>query len=281
MYYRLTKPGIIYGNAIAAIAGFFLASRTHINILLLIETIIGMSLVIGSACVFNNYIDRGIDQKMKRTMKRATVTKDVSGIAALTYATILGIIGFSALAFYTNWLTVGLGIVAYVTYIVFYGISKRESVHGTLVGSIAGALPPAAGYTAVTGRFDLGALLLFLILVCWQMPHFYAIAMYRYKDYSAASLPVLPVKKSMHVTKVQMLWYIAAFTLMAALLTVYGYTGYLYLAIVVVMGVAWFVRGVWGFKADDTTRWARNMFFFSLIVLLVLCIMLVVDGWLF
>jgi len=105
-YYRLTKPGIIYGNAITALAGFLLASRGHIDIILGIATLLGISLVIASACVFNNYLDQGIDIKMARTKKRALVTGVIKGQAALVYAVILGIVGFTALAAYTNALTV-------------------------------------------------------------------------------------------------------------------------------------------------------------------------------
>jgi len=277
-YYQLTKPGIIYGNALAAIGGFLLASKGHFDLLLFAAMLVGSSLVIASGCVFNNYLDREIDANMARTKKRALVSGRVSGASALVYASVLGLVGFTALAAYTNWLTVGIGVVGIVFYVIVYGFAKRHSVHGTLVGAISGATPPVAGYCAVTGHFDLGALLLFLILVFWQMPHFYAIAMYRAKDYAAAKIPVLPVVKGLQVTKVQMLVYVISFVFATALLTRFGYTGYSYLAAMTLVGVVWLKKCLQGFSAPNSDIWARSMFKFSLIALLVFCLMISIDN---
>ena len=164
-YYQLIKPGIIRGNAIPATAGFFLASRGNVSYLLLLETLAGISLVIASGCVFNNYLDRHIDKKMARTKNRAIVQGLVSKQQALTYASVLGLLGLIILAVHTNWLTVAIGVAGLFFYVIVYGIAKRRSVHSTLIGSISGALPPVAGYTAVTGRLDAVAITLFFILV--------------------------------------------------------------------------------------------------------------------
>ncbi len=276
-YYQLTKPGIIYGNLLNTAAGFLLVSKWHFGFGLLLATLGGTALVIASACVINNYIDRKIDVKMARTKKRALVTGSISGRSALAYASLLGLLGFVILGAYTNRLTFGLGVVALFTYVVLYGITKRRSVHGTVVGSIAGALPPVAGYTAVTNHLDGGALILFLILACWQMPHFYAIAMYRFNDYKAAGLPVLPVKKGIRTTQVQIVLYIIAFTVAVLALTAWGYTGYTYAAVMGSLGIIWLLRAMQGFKAVDDKVWARKMFLFSLIIILTLAIMLAIG----
>ncbi len=105
-YYQLTKPGIIYGNALTTVAGFFLAARGTVNPSLLISVVAGSSLVIASACVFNNIVDREIDQKMARTKNRALVIGTISVRNALIFGAILGILGFGILSFYTNYLTV-------------------------------------------------------------------------------------------------------------------------------------------------------------------------------
>jgi protoheme IX farnesyltransferase len=279
-YYRLTKPGIIYGNALNATAGFLLASvgATRFDLWLLVATITGISLIIASACVYNNYIDRGIDIKMARTKKRALVTGQIPARNAIVYATVLGLAGFGVLSAYTNTKVLLLGILAMFTYVVVYGIAKRRTVHGTIVGSISGSLPPVAGYIAVTNNFDAGALILFLILTFWQMPHFFAIAMYRHSDYAAAAIPVWPVKRGMHSTKVQIMLYVTGFIAANAALTVYGYTGYFYLGIMTAVGLAWLWRGLQGFKASDDVRWARKMFFFSLVVIVIQCLMLPIGA---
>src|SRR5579871_5606007 len=147
LYVQLTKPGIIFGNLFAAVGGFFLASRGHFNPVLFVATVCGISLVIGSGCVVNNYIDRDIDAKMERTKKRALVKGAISGRNAILYASVLGIIGFLLLFIYTNLLTVCVGLVGYFFYVVMYTIWKRKSDIGTIVGSVSGAVPPVAGYT--------------------------------------------------------------------------------------------------------------------------------------
>jgi heme o synthase len=266
--YMLTKPGIIYGNAITAIAGFLLASHWHVRPVLFVATILGTCLVIASACVINNYIDRGIDKKMARTQKRPLVTGKVGGTWALAYGALLGIAGFTALILFTNALVILIGLVAYIDYIVLYGISKRASVHGTLVGSVAGASPPVAGYCAVTGHFDGGALIIFLIMVCWQMVHFYAIAIRRANDYKAAGIPVLPLVKGIRATKVQMISYTAAFIAFAISLSVFGYANIAFAIIVSGLGLVWLYKGLTSFTIQDNVKWANGMFGYSLLVLL-------------
>ncbi len=263
---------------ITAAAGFFLASKGHINLWLLLATLAGMSLVIASACVINNYIDRDIDALMARTKKRAFVLGLAKPRSAIIYAGILGLCGVLILAVYTNLLTVCVGLVGFIDYVILYGIFKRRSVHATVVGSISGAMPIVAGYTAVTGRINAGALILFLILVLWQMPHFYAIAIYRLDDYGAANIPVLPIVKGLRVTKLYMLLYIVAFIVATIMLTVSGYTGYVYLAVAVAVGLMWLGVGLKGISADNDKLWARKMFLVSLLVITVLCLAISVDA---
>lgn len=275
-YYWLAKPGIVFSNVISAIAGFFLASaRTgDLDIVSFLATISGMALVIASACVLNNYLDRGIDKKMKRTSWRATAAGKISTMAVFVYLGVLGILGFTLLAVLTNWLVVGLVALAYFSYIVFYGAAKRTTIHSTLVGTIPGGIPLVAGYGAVTGQLDYIALLLFLAMVCWQMAHFYAIGMRRREEYAAADLPVMPVVKGMHATKVQILFYVAGFTFITLLIVPVSSLGLSYLLVMGVLGISWFVKGLQGFKESDEQAWAKRMFLFSLVVLLSFCTML-------
>lgn len=278
-YYQLTKPGIIYGNTLTTAGGFLLASCTFgFNAWLMVATLVGTAFVMAASCVVNNYIDREIDRKMARTKKRALVIGSVSVTAALLYASVLAVIGFVLLALFTNMLTVLLGVIAAATYIVFYGIAKRRSVHGTLVGSVAGALPPVAGYTAASNTFDAAAVIIFFVLVFWQMPHFYAIAMYRMKDYAAAGIPVLPIKQGMQATKIQIIAYTVAFLVAVSMLTVYGYTGYTYLIVMLGLGCIWLFKQLKGFRTSDDVQWARSIFFFSLLVLMAFSVMLAVGA---
>ncbi len=278
IYYTLTKPGIILGNVITATAGFMLASKGHINVWLLFAALLGLSFVIGSACVFNNYIDRASDEKMARTKNRALAKGLIPVQHAIVFASLLGILGLATLVFFVNLTAALIALSGLFVYIVVYSFLKYHSTHATLVGSIAGGLPPVVGYCAVTGRLDLQAAVLFLIIVLWQMPHFFAIAIYRFREYAAASIPVLPVKKGMHVTKVQMLLYTAAFTIAAPMPTLLGFAGYGYLGVSLLLGLLWLRLCIQGFKNTNDTQWARKMFLFSLVTVTALCIALSIDA---
>ncbi|HEY2004196.1 MAG TPA: heme o synthase [Candidatus Saccharimonadia bacterium] len=276
-YYRLTKPGIVYGNAVPAAGAFLLASRGHPNLSLFAAMLVGLCLVIASACVFNNYLDRHIDARMARTQKRPLPLGAISIRNALIYGSVLGIAGFAILAVFTTWLAFLSALAGHVLYVAAYGYAKRRTPLGTEVGAIAGAAPPVVGYTAVTGHFDTAALLLFLILAFWQMPHFYAIAIYRLKDYKAAGLPVLPAVKSLRTTKIRLVLYMFAFVYASVALTTFRYTGFVYLLIVAIVDAIWLNLAFQGFKAPDDHKWARSLFRFSLIVLTTLSVMMSID----
>lgn len=241
-------------------------------------TLAGISLVIACGCVINNCIDRGIDARMARTRRRALVTGQVRPGQAVIYGSSLGLAGFAVLLAYVNILTAIIGGIGLFFYLVMYGVWKRRSPLGTVVGSVSGAAPITGGYTAVTGHFDAAAFILFLTMVLWQMPHFYAIAMYRLKDYRAAGLPVLPTVKGSQRTKLQIIAYVMAFSVSALMLSAYGYTGYTYAVVMAALGLIWLRKGLRGFTATDDNQWGRQMFGFSLIVLLAFSLALSVGA---
>ncbi len=263
-----------------AAAGFLLASKGDIVVSTLLATIVGLGLIIASGCVFNNYIDRGIDKKMKRTQQRALVSGTVSPVAALVYGTILGVLGVYILTSKTTMTATTTAIIGLFVYVLVYAYAKRRSVHGTVVGSIAGAIPPVVGYTAVTGQYDIAAGLLFLVLTCWQMPHFYAIAIYRGKDYKQAGIPVLPQVKGIPAAQQEIFLYILAFLGASSLLSLYGYTGVVYFIVMVLVSAWWLTVAYKGFSEQDKDRWAKKIFGISLLVLLVFSLMLSVDSFL-
>jgi protoheme IX farnesyltransferase len=190
-YYRLTKPGIIYGNAIVAAAAFIFGSHDGIDWTKFFFMLVGLSFVIGSACVFNNYYDRGIDARMERTKKRALVTGKISNTSALIFGVILLALGIIALHHHTNMLALEWALVGFIIYVFVYTPLKAKTGLAVFVGAVAGATPPVVGYTAATNSLDIFALLLFAFLFLWQLPHFFAIARHRYSEYQAAGVPLL------------------------------------------------------------------------------------------
>jgi len=277
-YLNLAKPGIVFGNLISVTGGFFLASRGDIDLALYFATALGVSLVIASGCVFNNYIDRDIDQKMERTRNRVLAQGLVSPVHAIVYACVLGVAGVALLYAATNTLAVMLVLMGFVVYVGLYSLwLKRGSVYGTLVGSLSGAAPPVVGYCAVSNEFDAGAAILLLIFSLWQMPHSYAIAIFRFNDYQAANIPVLPVIKGISAAKRQIVLYIAAFVVATLMLTLSGYAGYSYFVVAALSGAYWLWMGVSGYKAVDDTVWARKLFTFSIVTITMLSVMMSVD----
>jgi heme o synthase len=278
-YWRVTKPGIIGGNLISVMGGFFLASRGHADIALLLSTAIGICLVIASACVLNNCVDRDLDRMMARTRERVLAKGLMSPGTAVLYASVLGIAGMALLLAADNLLSVAIVLAGFAIYVGVYSLYlKRRSAYATLIGSLAGAAPPLAGYCAVSGRFDMGAVILLSIFSLWQVPHFYAIAIYRLDDYVAAAIPVIPVKQGIPATKRLIIAYILAFIAATLMLTVGGYTGYSYLAVAVVFGLLWLFVAWGGHKASDDRLWARKLFVCSILTISVLSVMMSVDS---
>jgi len=270
-YLFLTKPGILFGNFVTTLGGFFLAAQGSIDILLLLLTLIGTTLVVASGCVVNNVIDQDIDTKMQRTQNRALVKKTISPTVALIYAFVLGVIGFSILWFGVNGYAFLFAMIGFIVYVGFYSLwTKRTSIHQTVIGSISGASPPVIGYTAVTHQFDVAALLLFLAYGLWQMPHSWAIAIYRFDDYKNAGIPILPVARSIYRTKIECVIYILLFAAVLNGLYCFGYTNVFFLITFNALTAYWFYLSIIGFKAENDQLWAKRFFLYSVILITLL-----------
>jgi len=268
-YYEALKPERTYANVMTTAAGFLFACAWHIDWALLLYTLLGTTLVVMSACAANNCTDRGIDARMPRTKQRATVTGEVSVRWLTSVAVAFGLIGFAVLLVHVNWLTALVGVIAYIDYVVLYGWSKRTTVHSTLIGTISGAAPLVAGYTAVAGRFDVTALLLGLSMIFWQMPHFYAIGIFRHDDYKVGGLPVWPVQRGVRSAQYWMVAYTALYLCTGVSLAVFGHASATYAAVISLAGLYWLWLGVKGMHSLEPVKWARGIFGVSLVVLLV------------
>ncbi|WP_110656097.1 heme o synthase [Salinicola halimionae] len=278
-YLLLTKPGIIFGNLVTVIGGYFLAADDRFELWLFLATVLGTSLVVASGCVFNNVIDRDIDGHMARTQSRAMVTGEISIPIALLLGCLSGIFGFGLLAWMTTPLATGFAAFGFAIYVGAYSLYlKRHSVYSTLIGSLSGASPPVIGYCAVTGTFDLGALLLLIIFSMWQMPHSYAIAIFRFDDYASASIPVLPVKCGIAVAKRHIVIYTVLFVIASVMLSVAGYTGWAYAIVATAVGLYWLSITLKGYRTTNDAAWARKVFGISIMVVTTLSVMMSVDS---
>lgn len=280
-YYRLTKPGIVYGNGLMAIAGYFFGAAGSPSLAVFLSMLLGISAVIASACAYNNIIDRDIDAKMERTKARAIPSGQISKLDAVLFASFLLLIGLVLLVLGTNALTALVALAGHFAYVVLYGYAKRKTVHGTLVGTLSGSTPPVIGYVAATGALDVTALLLFLVLAAWQMPHFYAIAIFRRDDYKRANIPVLSVVSGMEATRRQIIIYVGVFIVTCVLLGLFSPLSLLSTLILILLGAYWLLLCLTSTSADDSIeQWARRQFGWSLKLLLFMCIILSLDSFL-
>ncbi|HLB53456.1 MAG TPA: heme o synthase [Chlamydiales bacterium] len=279
-YSLLTKPGIIFGNLITAAAAFMFGSRGQFDFSLFSYTVLGLGLIIASACICNNVIDQEADRMMGRTKNRPLVSGAISTKSAFLAA--LCMFGLGALILgWKSFLALVVALVGFSVYVLLYSFWKYRTYFATLVGSIAGAVPPVVGYAAARGKLDFGALFLFLVLVFWQMPHFFAIALFHFDDYAKASIPTLPHEKGVLRTKQEMFFYTIGFAIAALALAFLDGLGPLYLAIAAFCSVSWIALSLIGFWAKDDALWAKAMFRFSLIIIMGLSFSIAIDSMIY
>lgn len=276
-YYRLTKPGIVYGNALTALAAFVFASRGVVDLGVLGAMLFGLMFSIASACVINNILDRDIDIHMERTKERALPMGRISIQSATIFAIVLFCIGSGLLYFFVNVLALLVTLFGVGMYLLVYTPLKRVSIHSTIVGALAGAVPPVVGYVAVTNALDITSLLLFLILVCWQMTHFLAIAIFRVDEYRAAQIPVMSVRVGMFRSKVIMVVYAFLFSFALYALALVNHLGPFFTIPLGILACGWIILSLQGLRTSNDARWAKQLFFYSIAVLMVFSLLLALS----
>ncbi len=267
LWAQAVKTGIIKSNLIPMIAALMLALYTYeLNFIehipAIIYSILGSAAVIAAAGAYNNVYDRDIDKIMPRTKTRPTVTGELTGKTVLIVATLLLIVGLVLLYLATP-LAALMGFLGVFFYVVPYTMwTKRRTIWNTEVGSISGAMPPLIGWAAVApDLWHPAAWALFLIMVIWQMPHFYAIAIRKKEDYAAASIPMLPVVKGERRTYIQSNVYLVLLSLSSFLFLPLS----LGLTIVsFVLGIIWLYMSILASKQKEEKKWANKMFAYSL-----------------
>jgi protoheme IX farnesyltransferase len=251
-YLALTKPRIIELLLITTVPAMVLAAGRWPGIWLVLTTLIGGSLSAGGANTLNSYLDRDIDEVMKRTRGRPLAQHEVPPRNALMFGIILGIAGFAWLTVTTNVLAASISTAALLFYVFVYTIAlKRTSVQNIVIGGAAGAAPVLVGWAAVTGGVGIAAWVLFLIVFYWTPPHFWALAL-RYKDdYEQAGIPMLPVVAGVEVTTRRMLLYTGLMVGTSLLLVPLGAMSWIYLTAALALG-AWFLWDTWGVYRDPS-----------------------------
>ncbi|MDR6225847.1 heme o synthase [Desmospora profundinema] len=268
-YLSLMKPGITLSNLIATVAGFRLAAGGWGQPGTFFWTLAGTFLVVAGGCVWNNVYDRDIDPWMSRTRTRPIPAGRISWRSARWIGWGFSLLGLIILLRCVNVLSAVWGAVGVGWYVFVYTAwFKRKSPWNTVIGGVAGAVPPVIGWTAVTGEMGWPAWVLFFILFFWQPPHFYALALLKEAEYRKAGIPMWPVVRGWRETWEQMAACAWVLLPISGLLPLLGYVSWEYLWVVIPLGFAfggWIGAGRWVYKRD---RWARQVFRLSLVYLL-------------
>jgi heme o synthase len=236
-YVALCKPRIVELLLITAVPTLFLAYRGLPSLLVTVVVVLGGALAAGSANALNCYIDRDIDEIMRRTRSRPLVKHTVSPRSALIFGLTLGVVSVTLFAVTTNLLAAGLTLAAICYYVVIYTmLLKRHTSQSTLWGGACGAAPVVIAWAAVTGSLSWPAWLLFAVVFFWQPPHFWALAIKYREDYRRAGIPMLPVVASTRRVLAESVVY--SWLMVAASLAVWPWAGPLYGAVAIVGGAA-------------------------------------------
>ena len=230
-------------------------------------TLLGTAGTVGAANALNCYVERDVDRAMARTRNRPLPAGRMEPSVALLFALGLALVSLPLLALGSNLLTTGLGLLALLTYVFVYTPLKAHTDGAMLVGAVPGALPPLMGWTAVTGRLDVGGLVLFSVLFLWQLPHFLAIALFRKAEYQAAGLQTVPLRLGDDAARWWMLFTTALLLPVTLLLYPLHVAGRLYLGVAAALGLGFFCIQAFGVLHRLGAGWARRSFYFSLLYL--------------
>ncbi len=278
-YWRLMKPGIVMGNLVSAIGGYFYASNTTLIVSTFLGMVIGVIGIVGGACVLNNIIDRDIDAKMSRTKNRALVTGDISIAVAFVLGVILILGGLAVLWIFTNPIAVYLGIFGVFIYVCVYSLwTKRQSIYGTAAGSLSGSVPLTVGYVVVSGAIDIRTVFLFIIFAIWQMPHSYGIALFRFDDYKNAAINVLPVVKGFEATRISITIHTAIFLILMFAFFIMGFLHWLPALLCLILASRWLYTALIKYDTMPIEKWGKHIFFQSIFISVVFSISLGFNG---
>ena len=273
----LTKPRLSATVIFTAAGGWWLAPvDSHWTIGFF--AVLGTTLTVWAANTMNNYLERESDLFMERTKNRPLPNQRMSPNTALAFGLVLTGISLPMLVELTNPLTGLLAGIALISYVLVYTPLKRTSSTNTLVGAFPGALPPLMGWTAATNSIDIGGLLLFSVMMIWQIPHFLAIAIYRREEYAKAGLVMLPEVKGLQFTRAQMLFYTFILLPIPLLLFVANTTSWATLVLGSGLSVYWFGQAIDGYRNKREDKWARKFFGTSLIYLMGMFGAMLIDG---
>ena len=269
-YVALLKPRVMSLVVFTALVGLVCAPGA-IHPLLAFTALLSIAVGAGASGALNMWYDADIDARMARTAARPIPRGRIEANEALAFGTVLAVASVLTLGALVNWVAAALLALTIGFYVFVYTIwLKRRTAQNIVIGGAAGAFPPMVGWAAATGSVSLESIVLFLIIFMWTPPHFWALALYRCRDYERAGVPMLPVVAGLDETRRQILIYSLLLVPLAATPYFIGLGGLAYLLAAVLMGamflwLAWQVFAIRQGNAADKA--AKRLFGFSILYL--------------
>jgi protoheme IX farnesyltransferase len=269
-FIQLMKPRVMALVVFTALAAM-LAAPGSIHPVIGAIAIISIAIGAGASGALNMWYDADIDAHMARTAARPLPRGRVTADEALSFGGVLSVGSVLTLGVLVNWVAGALLALTIAYYIFIYTMwLKRRTPQNIVIGGAAGAFPPMIGWAVVTGDVSLQSLLLFLIIFMWTPPHFWALALYRCRDYERVGVPMLPVVAGPQETRRQILIYSVLLVPLAVMPYFVGLGGVAYLVLSVVLGAVFLALAARvyvtteGREADTA---ARRLFLFSILYL--------------
>ncbi len=278
-YLDLTKPRVVALIVFTAVVGMFLSVPGALPLSPFLAGIAGIALAASSAAAFNHVLDRGADARMARTRARPLPTGSLTVPQALGFAALLGVASMAILLRWTNPLTAALTFMSLIGYSVVYTCYlKRATPQNIVIGGAAGAAPPVLGWAAITGEVNAQALVLFLIIFVWTPPHFWALALYREKEYALVGIPMLPVTHGSRFTRLHILLYTILLVAVTAMPFATHLSGWFYLFAAIPLNAVFLWHAVRLYRRYSDER-ARATFRYSIQYLSLLFAALLLDHY--
>jgi protoheme IX farnesyltransferase len=276
-FITLLKPGVMSLVVFTGLAGMVVAPG-HLHPLQQFLTLFCIAMASGAGAAMNMWYDRDIDAIMKRTAQRPVPAGRITPDDALAFGLFMAAASVMLMGLALGWVAAGILAGAIAFYVLIYTMwLKRSTPQNIVIGGAAGAFPPMIGWAAVTGDVSLESILLFAIIFLWTPPHFWALALYKSGDYAKAGVPMMPVVAGAPSTKRQMIWYTWLLLPTTLALPVLGMSGWLYGAAAFVLGAV-FLWHVYQVRGDETEKWARKTFGYSILYLFALFTALMADS---
>jgi protoheme IX farnesyltransferase len=279
----LVKPRIMMMALLTAGGGLGLAPGVP-SLGLVIALMVGTALLVGAANTLNMYLERDIDCLMARTSRRPLPQRRLGAELALWFGVAQAAIAVPVLTFairgpaFAGPLTGLLGVVALISYVMIYTPLKQRTWVATWIGAVPGAMPALMGWTAATGSIDAGGVAVFALLFFWQIPHFHAIALFRWKEYARAGLKTLPGVHGERAAHREIAIYSVVQVAVSIAPWALGVAGVAYLIVAVVSGAVFLGVVARGLVRGGDARWAKQLFLLSIVYLPVVFTALVLDG---